>query len=47
MAVIVDRITKDIEGRSFYNSSLPDAIRAAQEHAGKDGYVASMPQLLH
>jgi len=31
----------------FFESHLPDALRRAQEYAGEDGFVASLPQLLH
>ena len=31
----------------FFESHLPDALRRAQEYAGEDGLVASLPQLLH
>ncbi len=41
--------TKDIEMEAaiIYDSHLPDALRRAPEYAGDDGFVASMPQLLH
>lgn len=40
---------KDIktEAAIFFESHLPDALRQALEYAGDDGFVASMPQLLH
>ncbi len=40
---------KDIklEAAIIYDSHLPDALRRALEYAGDDGFVASMPQLLH
>jgi hypothetical protein len=40
---------KDIkmEAAIIYDSHLPDALRQALEYAGDDGFVASMPQLLH
>ncbi len=40
---------KDIkmEAAIFFESYLPDALREALEYAGNDGFVASMPQLLH
>ncbi len=50
MAITLDkevRVGKDVQGKRFYNQSLPNSLREAQEYAGKDGYVASMPQLLH
>lgn len=31
----------------FFEAHLPDALRRAQEYAGEDGFVASLPQLLH
>ena len=36
-----------MEARIFYATHLPNALRMALEYAGHDGYVASMPQLLH
>ncbi len=36
-----------IEAAIIYDSHLPDALRRALEYAGDDGFVASMPQLLH
>jgi len=36
-----------MEAAIFFESYLPDALRLALEYAGEDGYVASMPQLLH
>ena len=36
-----------MEAAIFYDSYLPDALRRAREYAGDDGFVASMPQLLH
>ena len=40
---------KDIkmEAAIIFDSHLPDALRRALEYAGDDGFVASMPQLLH
>jgi len=40
---------KDIkmEAAIFFDSHLPNALRLALEYAGDDGFVASMPQLLH
>jgi hypothetical protein len=38
---------KKMEAKIFFESHLPDALRLALEYAGDDGYVASMPQLLH
>lgn len=32
-------------GKSLYDASLPKALEEAQEYAGKDGHVASMPKL--
>ncbi len=45
-----DEITlKDVrmEAAIIYDSHLPNALRRALEYAGDDGFVASMPQLLH
>jgi hypothetical protein len=36
-----------MEATIIFESHLPDALRRALEYAGDDGYVASMPQLLH
>jgi len=36
-----------MEAAIFFDSYLPYALRGAQEYAGEDGFVASMPQLLH
>jgi hypothetical protein len=36
-----------LEAKIFFNSYLPDALRQASEYAGSDGFVASLPQLLH
>ena len=36
-----------MEAAIFYDSYLPEALRRALEYAGDDGFVASMPQLLH
>ena len=36
-----------MEAAIIYESHLPDALRRALIHAGDDGFVASMPQLLH
>ena len=40
---------KDIkmEAASVFDSHLPNALRRALRYAGDDGFVASMPQLLH
>jgi len=40
---------KDIEMEAaiFFDSHLPNALRRALEYAADDGFVASMPQLLH
>jgi hypothetical protein len=50
MSVILDqevRVVNTKEGQAFYNSSLPAALREAQAHAGEQGHVATMPELLH
>ena len=36
-----------MEAAIFYDSYLPEALRQALAYAGDDGFVASMPQLLH
>jgi hypothetical protein len=36
-----------MEAAIIFQSHLPDALRQALEFAGEEGYVASMPQLLH
>jgi hypothetical protein len=36
-----------MEAAIFFDSYLPYALRGAREYAGNDGYVASLPQLLH
>jgi len=36
-----------MEAAIFYDSFLPDALRRALDYAGTDGFVASLPQLLH
>ncbi len=36
-----------MEAVIIFESYLPDALRRALEYAGDDGFVASMPQLLH
>ena len=36
-----------MEAAIFYNSYLPEALRRALDYAGDDGFVASLPALLH
>ncbi len=36
-----------LETEIIYDSYLPAALQRALEYAGDDGFVASMPQLLH
>ena len=36
-----------MEAEIIFETHVPDALRRALEHAGEDGFVASMPQLLH
>ena len=36
-----------MEAAIFFDSYLPDALRRALDYAGDDGFVASMPALLH
>ena len=37
----------DMEAAIIFETHLPNALQRALEYAGDDGYVASMPQLLH
>ena len=37
----------EMEAEIFFDSHLPTALRRALQYAGDDGFVASMPQLLH
>jgi len=37
----------NMEAAIFYDSYLPAALRRALDYAGEDGFVASLPQLLH
>jgi hypothetical protein len=37
----------EMEAAIIYESHLPDALRRARIYAGDDGFVASMPALLH
>ena len=36
-----------MEAEIIFEPHVPDALRRAQEYAGEDGFVASLPQLLH
>ena len=36
-----------MEAAIIFETHLPDALKRALEYAGEDGFVASMPQLLH
>ncbi len=36
-----------MEAAIFFDSYLPAALRRALDYAGRDGFVASLPQLLH
>ena len=36
-----------MEATIIFDSYLPDALRRALDYAGRDGFVASLPQLLH
>jgi len=36
-----------MEASIIFDSYLPDALRRAQDYAGAEGFVASLPQLLH
>lgn len=36
-----------MEARIFFDSHIPNALRQALDFSGEDGFVASMPQLLH
>ncbi len=37
----------EMEAAIIFETHLPDALRRALEYAGENGFVASMPQLLH
>ena len=37
----------NMEAAIIFDTHLPDALKRALEYAGDDGFVASMPQLLH
>jgi len=37
----------EMEAEIFFDTHLPNALRRALEYAGRDGFVASLPQLLH
>jgi len=43
----IDMKDNQMEAAVIYDSHLPNALRQALEYAGDDGFVASMPQLLH
>ncbi len=43
----IDMKDTNMEATIFFETHLPDALRRALEYAGEDGFVASMPQLLH
>jgi len=36
-----------MEAEIIFESHIPDALRRARAHAGDDGFVALMPQMLH
>ena len=36
-----------LEAEICFAAHKPDALRLALEYAGEDGFVASMPQLMH
>ena len=36
-----------MEAKIIFDSYLPEALRQARNYAGDDGFVASLPQLLH
>ena len=36
-----------MEAAVIFDSYLPEALRLALNYAGDDGFVASLPQLLH
>ena len=40
-------IEPNMEAAIIFETHLPNALQRALEYAGNDGYVASMPQLLH
>ena len=35
------------QAKIFFEPHIPTALRRALEYAGDDGFVASMPQLMH
>ncbi len=37
----------NMEAAIIFEPHMPNALRRALEYAGDDGFVASMPQLLH
>ncbi len=37
----------EMEAQIVFDSHVPNALRMALEYAGEDGFVASLPQLLH
>jgi hypothetical protein len=39
-------VVKSLEGESFYDSSIPNALKKAQTHIKNGGFVASMPNIL-
>lgn len=39
-------VLEAVEGKSFYDPHLPNALRKAQEYAGENGFVASLPELI-
>ena len=40
-------VDKRMEAAIIFDTHLPDALKRALEYAGEDGYVASLPALLH
>ena len=41
------RATMKMQAAMFFEPHIPSALRRARDYAGDDGFVASMPQLLH
>ena len=45
--VLDQKVVNTVVGKVFYDDNLVNALRAAQEFAGPDGYVASAPEIMH
>ena len=46
MITLQRKVVDELVGKSFYDAKLPTALRNAQKHAGSNGFVASLPQLV-